>query len=99
MEVQVKAYKAGKNYFKASYIPIISVFLTIIFFCECNTTEPPVNGNGITLKLEDVSCTEAWITLKTTTLQLPETVTLKQDNQTRSTINLGDYAYLGPSKI
>ena len=84
----MKAYKAGKKYFKEAHIPIISVFLILILFSKCNITEPPINGKEITLKVEDVSCTEAWITLKTTTLQLPATVTLKQDNQTRSTINL-----------
>jgi hypothetical protein len=86
-EEQVKAYKAGKSYFKATYIPIIAIFFIFIFFSECNTTEPPINGKAITLKLEDVSCTETWISL-TTNLQLPATVILKQDNQTRSTINL-----------
>jgi hypothetical protein len=45
----------------------------------CNTTEPP-EGQGINLKLEDVSCTEAWITLTTTNLPLPTTVTLNQTN-------------------
>jgi hypothetical protein len=34
----------------------------------------------LTLKLEDVSCTEAWIELTTTNLSLPATITLKQTN-------------------
>ena len=55
----MKAYKAGKSYFKVTHIPVISVLLIFILFSECNTTEPPINGKGITLKLEDVSCTEA----------------------------------------
>ncbi len=84
----MKAYKAGKSYFKVTHIPVISVLLIFILFSECNTTEPPINGKEISLKFEDVSCTEAWITLTTTNLQLPATVTLKQDNQTRSTIDL-----------
>jgi len=68
---------------------IVILFSSVIsLLVSCNTTEPPINGSEIALKLEDVSCTEAWITLTTTNLQLPATVTLKQDNQTRSTINL-----------
>jgi hypothetical protein len=54
----------------------------------CNTTDPPVDKAELLLTLEDVSCTEASITLTTTNLQLPATLELKQDNQTRSIINL-----------
>ena len=50
----------------------------------CNTTEPP-EGQGINLKLEDVSCTEAWITLTTTNLPLPTTITLNQTNPSGDT--------------
>lgn len=52
---------------------------------SCNTTEPPSDGQGINLKFEDVSCTEAWLTLTTTNLQLPATLTLKQINPTGDT--------------
>ncbi|MBE7476200.1 MAG: glucosyl transferase [Ignavibacteriota bacterium] len=54
----------------------------------CNTTEPPPPDGEkptLTLKLEDVSCTEAWITLTTTNLPLPTTVTLNQTNPTGDT--------------
>ncbi|GIK22048.1 MAG: hypothetical protein PHY57_11300 [Ignavibacterium sp.] len=53
-----------------------------LFLKSCNTTEPPPNGQKPTLELtlEDVSCIEAWIQLKTTNLQLPTTITLKQYN-------------------
>jgi hypothetical protein len=50
----------------------------------CDTTDPPDN-KSLTLKLEDVSCTEAWIELTTTNLQLPATITLKQTNPTGDT--------------
>jgi len=66
----------------------IVFFIFIIlsrFFQSCNTTEPPPpppDGEKPTLELtlEDLSCTEAWITLKTTNLQLPATIQLKQDS-------------------
>jgi len=66
------------------------LFLLLILFditC-CNTTEPPPDEQTIILKLEDISSTEAWITLTTTNFQLPATITLKQNNQNRTTINL-----------
>jgi hypothetical protein len=46
---------------------------------SCDTTDPPDN-KSLNLKLEDVSCTEAWIKLTTTNLPLPATITLKQTN-------------------
>jgi hypothetical protein len=72
----------------------ICVFLIIscaLIFISCNTTEPPPPPDGekptLELKLEDVSCTEAWIELTTTNLQLPTTVTLKQFNPTGDTLS------------
>jgi hypothetical protein len=66
---------------------VIVGFLVISFSLlikSCDTTDPPDN-KSLTLKLEDVSCTEAWITFTTTSLQLPTTVTLKQTNPTGET--------------
>jgi hypothetical protein len=58
---------------------------------SCNTTEPPPPPDGdkptLNLTLEDVSCTEAWIELTTTNLQLPATITLKQINPTGDTLS------------
>ncbi|MFI5237561.1 MAG: glucosyl transferase, partial [Ignavibacteriales bacterium] len=67
--------------------PLIYFQLCLLF--SCNSVEPP-NGNNPTLALtlEDISCTETWITLTTTDIQLPAAITLKQNDQTRSTINL-----------
>lgn len=65
---------------------IIFSFLLIIFsITACNTAEPPNDNQSVNLILEDVSCTEAWITLTTTNLQLPASVTLKQINPTSDT--------------
>ena len=68
---------------------VIVCFLIIsigLLLKGCNTTEPPVENAELLLKLEDVSCTEAWITLTTTNLQLPATLTLKQFNPTGDTL-------------
>ena len=62
-------------------------FIFLLTFVSCDTTEVPTIEN-LQLKLEDFSCTEAWITLTTANLQLPTTVTLKQNDQVYSTINL-----------
>ena len=58
----------------------------------CNTTDPPPpppDGEKPTLelKLEDVSCTEAWIKLTTTNLQLPAAITLKQHNPNNDSLS------------
>jgi len=66
-------------------IILLSLILLLLISASCNTTEPPSNTT-ITLKLEDVSCTEAWIMLKTTNLQLPATITVKQYNPTGDTV-------------
>src|SRR5690606_20129795 len=65
------------------------LILTLLLLCttSCNTTEPP-DKTVLTLKLEDVSCTEAWITLTTNNLQLPATLNLLKDNTITKTINL-----------
>ena len=65
---------------------LITVFSLLYF---CNSVEPPLGDKPkLLLALKDVSCTETWIELTTTNLQLPATISLKQNNQTRSTINL-----------
>ena len=69
-------------------IKIVLATTLIILLNACNTTEPPVEKEELFLKLEDASCTEAWITLTTTNLKLPTTILLEQNSQTRLTINL-----------
>ncbi len=44
----------------------IGLILFLISLTSCSTTEPPDNPEPVLkLELEDVSCTEAWITLTT----------------------------------
>ena len=63
-------------------------FLILLFTASCNTVDPPPDKTVLTLTLEDVSCTEAWITLTTNNLQLPAALNLIKDNTITKTINL-----------
>lgn len=54
---------------------LILIFLSFSIF-NCNTTEPPENGSNITLTVEEVSCTEAWVRLTTINIQLPAEINL-----------------------
>ncbi|MCZ7608640.1 MAG: glucosyl transferase [Ignavibacterium sp.] len=70
-------------------IILLSLILLLLISASCNTTEPPPpDGEKPTLelKLEDVSCIEAWIELTATNLQHPATITLKQFNPTGDTV-------------
>lgn len=66
---------------------LISITLFILLFYSCNTTEPPSNQT-LTLKLEDVTCTEAWIQLTTINLQLPATLNVIINNNVAQVFNL-----------
>jgi hypothetical protein len=74
-----------------SLIFFLIFYLFLLCTASCNTTEPPdppVTPEPILkLELEDVSCTEAWITLTTTDLILPAELTLKQYNSTGDSIS------------
>jgi len=75
------------NYCKkvlTGFLLFISLFIISI---SCDSTEPPANIS-LTLKLEDVSCTEAWLQLKTTNLQLPNNITLFINDLQSRTFNL-----------
>ena len=65
----------------------IFVLIFIVISIRCDTAEPPANGS-LSLTLEDVSCTEAWLQLRSTNLQLPNSIAIKQNDQIRMTINL-----------
>ena len=68
---------------KRAIVGVLAISLGLLIK-SCDTTDPPDN-KSLTLKLEDVSCIEAWITLTTTNLQLPATVTLKQTSSNGNT--------------
>lgn len=65
-----------KSFLLFYFFPIV---LFLLFTTSCNTTEPPSNQTLI-LKIEDVSCTEAWIQLTSNNLQLPATMNLLKNN-------------------
>ncbi len=58
----------------------------ILLSLRCDTTEPPLPKASLTLTLEDVSCTEAWITLKLSEIPLPVTVTLYKNSVAQNII-------------
>jgi hypothetical protein len=63
-------------------LPIISALFLTIFY-SCNTTEPPPPNNGtLSISLTDVSCTEAWIELKTNGVAFPVNVNFLADGNT-----------------
>ncbi|HSW53547.1 MAG TPA: hypothetical protein VLH59_00540 [Ignavibacteriaceae bacterium] len=68
---------------RRAIISVLAISLGILIK-SCDTTDPPDN-KSLALKLEDVSCTEAWIKLETTNLQLPVAITIKQTNPTGDT--------------
>jgi hypothetical protein len=69
---------------------LLFAFLSVLFFLlivSCDTIEPP-NNKALTLKLEDVSCTEACIQFASTNIQIPSNLTLLINDQAKKTINL-----------
>ncbi len=63
-------------------IIFLSLFLItpFIIIIGCKQTIDPWGDSHLILELEDVSCTEAWITLKAININLPADITLKQYN-------------------
>ena len=58
------------------YILAIFLLLTIL---SCNTTEPTTSYSSMTLSVEDVSCTEVWIRIKTNNISFPFYGLIKSD--------------------
>jgi hypothetical protein len=70
-------------------------FLIVLFFIStallllntCDSTDPKLEPE-LLLKLEDVSCTEAWLQLTTNHIQLPTTINLLKNNSVTQTFSL-----------
>ncbi|MEP0862141.1 MAG: glucosyl transferase [Ignavibacterium sp.] len=72
-----------------TYMPLLILIIqTLLLTTGCKQTTEPKLDAELKLELEDVSCTEAWIKLTTTNLQLPATVNLLRDGTKAQTINL-----------
>ncbi len=71
---------------KTKLFLFVGLILLLSMWFSCNSVEPPT-GLEISLKPEDVSCTEAWITLSSN-IKLPASIVLKQNSQFIKTINL-----------
>ena len=63
---------------------IILLFCLLLTFYSCNTTEP-VDNKQISLSVEDVSCTEAWLKVSSS---VTGSVIITKDENPAKTINL-----------
>ncbi len=68
------------------------ILLSTLLISSCKKDNPPIappeEQPQVNLTLEDVSCTEAWIKLKSSNISLPAEISLKQDDSTVQYINL-----------
>jgi hypothetical protein len=62
-------------------------FLVFLFIASCDTSEPPVQST-LVLKLEEVSCTEAWLQLTSTNIQLPNNISVLINGSVKKTFTL-----------
>ncbi len=65
----------------------LSLLLLISFTTSCNTTEP-INNQTLSLKLKDVSCTEAWVHFSSTNIQTPNNISLLVNGSVKKTFAL-----------
>lgn len=70
---------------KKTMLPLLIVY-TMLLISSCKQATEPRLAPELALTLEDVSCTEAWIQLTTTNLQLPATLTLYKNNVAHNNI-------------
>ena len=68
------------------------ILLSTLLISSCKKDNPPIappeEQPQVNLTLEDVSCTEAWLKLKSSNISLPAEISLKQDDSTVQYINL-----------
>ncbi|AFH48157.1 Hypothetical protein IALB_0445 [Ignavibacterium album JCM 16511] len=70
-----------------SLMPLIILLIQILLITTgCKQTTEPKLEPELKLELEDVSCTEAWINLRITNLQLPANVTLYKNSEAQNNI-------------
>ena len=66
---------------------LIFCLFSFLFFLSCDTSEPLPEG-GLGLTLEDVSCTEAWITLTVGNLPSTAYIQLKSNGKILQTLDV-----------
>ncbi len=69
-------------------VSVLALFSFGLFSCKKDNPVPPDQQPQISLSLEDVSCTEAWIKLTTSNVSLPADVELLKDDIHSETIIL-----------
>jgi len=73
-------------------ISLLILLLILLFLLlpsqSCKQATEPRLEPELALTLEDVSCTEAWMQLKTTNLQLPTTINVLKNNTVTQTFSL-----------
>jgi hypothetical protein len=67
---------------------VLIISSLILLSCKKDNPVPPEEQPQVSLSLEDVSCTEAWIKLITGNITLPVNVELLKDDSLNRTINL-----------
>ncbi len=65
----------GKQTGMKSLFPFYFILFTLLALLSCDSNEPQ-SATTLNLSVEDVSCTEAWLQLKTANLNLPNRITL-----------------------
>ncbi|MCK9426398.1 MAG: glucosyl transferase [Ignavibacteriaceae bacterium] len=83
--VFMKLYKSV-FFFPSSFFPLVMVlFMLLNFGCKKSPTEP---NETLSVSVEDVSCTEAWVKITSTNYQTPNTLTLYVNNEANQSITL-----------
>jgi len=74
------------NSIQSIFLLILLLILLLLSAQSCKQATEPRLEPELALTLEDVSCTEAWLQLKTTNLQLPATLKLYKNNVAQNNI-------------
>lgn len=67
---------------------ILTVFIVIaVLSCSCESTEP-IDLRQLSIRVEDVSCTEAWITINSSNIDLPTNLNLTANTNLKKQLTL-----------
>ena len=78
MEEEIRLSKGKQTEMKRLF-NFIFILFTLLALLSCDSNEPQ-SASTLTLSVEDVSCTEAWLQLRTNSIQLPVTINLLKNN-------------------